>query len=257
MGILEGSLRVMPAWEINFLGHTLSLSVLIPFALPLGIVLGGAAMWPFFEQWATGDKSIHNINDRPRNAPARTATGVAAMTFYGVLWAEGANDVIADKLQVPLYTITWIARVLVFVGPALAYVITKRVCLRLQRKDREDLLHGYESGIIRQLPDGEFIEVHQPVNEEKLAVLEAKPVPALLPGPGSEDDNGLPPPSSRGVLGKARAVANRAFAETIPVEADGHGNGHHGNGHAVTGEEHEAVGATGSAALPAGEGGEE
>jgi hypothetical protein len=57
------------------------------------------------------------------------------------------------------------------------------------------------------------------------------------------------------MLGKARAVANRAFAETIPVEADGHGNGHHGNGHAVTGpevagEEHEAVGAPGSAALP-------
>jgi len=257
MGILEGSLRVMPAWEINFLGHTLSLSVLIPFALPLGIVLGGAAFWPFFEQWATGDKSFHNVNDRPRNAPVRTATGVAAMTFYGVLWAEGANDVLADFLHVPLYTITWIARVLVFVGPALAYVITKRVCLGLQRKDREELLHGYESGIIRQLPNGEFIEVHQPVNEEKLAVLEAKKVPALLPGPGSEDDNGVPPPSSRGVLGKARAVANRAFAETIPVEADGHGNGHQGNGHAVTGEEHEAVGATGTAALPAGEGGEE
>jgi len=257
MGILEGSLRVMPAWEINFLGHTLSLSVLIPFALPLGIVLGGAAFWPFFEQWATGDKSFHNVNDRPRNGPVRTATGVAAMTFYGVLWAEGANDVLADIFHVPLYTITWIARVLVFVGPAAAYVITKRVCLGLQRKDREELLHGYESGIIRQLPNGEFIEVHQPVNEEKLAVLEAKKVPALLPGPGSEDDNGVPPPSSRGVLGKARAVANRAFAETIPVEADGHGNGHHGNGHAVTGEEPEAVGATGSAALPAGEGGEE
>ena len=142
-------------------------------------------------------------------------------------------------------------------GPVLAYVITKRVCLGLQRKDREDLLHGYESGIIRQLPDGEFIEVHQPVNEERRAVLEAKQVPALLPAPGSEDDNGVPPPSSRGMLGKARAVANRAFAETIPVEADGHGNGHHGNGHAVTGEEHEAVGAPGSAALPPGEGGEE
>src|SRR6201996_985911 len=121
MGLLEGSLRIMPAWEWSFLGHTITFSVLIPFALPLTIVLGGAAFWPFFEQWATGDKSPHNINDRPRNAPVRTATGVAAITFYGVLWAEGANDVIADKLQVPLYTITWIARVLVFVGPALGY----------------------------------------------------------------------------------------------------------------------------------------
>ena len=253
MGILEGSLRVMPAWEWNFLGHTVTFSVLIPFILPLTIVLGGAAVWPFFERWATGDKAYHHINDRPRNAPVRTGIGMAAVVFYGVLWVEGANDVVADKLQIPLYTVTWIARVAVIVGPIIAYFITKRVCLALQRKDRNELLHGYESGIIRQLPDGEFIEVHQPVNEERLAVLEAKKVPALLPAPGSEDDNGVPPPSARGMLGKARAAANRAFAETIPVEADGHGNGHHGNGHAVTGEEHEAVGTPGSTALPPGE----
>jgi quinol---cytochrome-c reductase cytochrome b subunit len=49
MGILEGSLRIMPAWEINFLGHTLSLSVLIPAAIPFGLILTGAAFWPFFE----------------------------------------------------------------------------------------------------------------------------------------------------------------------------------------------------------------
>jgi ubiquinol-cytochrome c reductase cytochrome b subunit len=264
MGILEGSLRVMPAWEINFLGHTLSLSVLIPFALPLTIVLGGAALWPFFEQWATGDRSPHNINDRPRNAPVRTATGVAAMTFYGVLWAEGANDVIADKLQVPLYTITWIARVLVFVGPALGYYITKRICLGLQRKDAQELLHGYESGIIRQLPNGEFIEVHQAVNEERRAVLEAKPMAALLPGRGSEDANGVPSPGSRGALGWARGVANRAFAETVPLETNGHGDVEHGNGHAVeSGEEHVAVGAApsgsggGHGQLPAGDAAEE
>jgi ubiquinol-cytochrome c reductase cytochrome b subunit len=261
MGILEGSLRIMPAWEINFLGHSLSLSVLIPFALPLTIVLGGAALWPFFEQWATGDKSIHNINDRPRNAPVRTATGVAAVTFYGVLWAEGANDVIADKLQVPLYTITWIARFAVFLGPLFAYLLTKRICLGLQRKDAEELLHGYESGIIRQLPNGEFIEVHQPVNEEKRAVLEAKPVLALLPARGSEDANGVPSPGSRGALGWARGVANRAFAETVPVETNGHGNGHHGNGHALeSGEEHAAAGPASSGGhgqLPAGDAGEE
>jgi len=253
MGILEGSLRVMPAWEWNFLGHTVTFSVLIPFIAPLTIVLGGAAFWPFFERWATGDKAYHHINDRPRNAPVRTGIGMAAVVFYGVLWVEGANDVVADKLQIPLYTVTWIARVAVIAGPVIAYFITKRVCLALQRKDRNELLHGYESGIIRQLPNGEFIEVHKPVNEEQLAVLEAKKVPALLPAPGSEDDNGVPPPSARGMLGKARAVANRAFAETIPVEADGHGNGHHGNGHAVTGEEHEAVGTPGSTALPPGE----
>jgi ubiquinol-cytochrome c reductase cytochrome b subunit len=253
MGILEGSLRVMPAWEWNFLGHTITFSVLIPFALPLTIILGGAAFWPFFEQWATGDKSYHNINDRPRNAPVRTGVGVAAMTFYGVLWAEGANDVIANKLQIPLYTVTWISRVLIIVGPALGYYITKRVCLGLQRKDREMLLHGYESGIIRQLPDGEFIEVDKPLPEATRSVLEAKKVPALLPGPGAQDWNGVPAPDSRGVLGKARSLANRAFAETIPVEADGHGDGHLGNGHVAV-EGTDAGGAGGqhaSVALPA------
>jgi ubiquinol-cytochrome c reductase cytochrome b subunit len=138
----------------------------------------------------------------------------------------------------------------------LAYVTTRRVCLGPQRKDREELLHGYESGIVRQLPNGEFTEVHKPVNEERRAVLEAKPVPALLPAAGSEDGNGVPAPSARGVLGKARAVANRAFAETIPVEADGHGhhgNGHYGDRHAVTGEEHEAVGSARQAQLAPGD----
>jgi ubiquinol-cytochrome c reductase cytochrome b subunit len=226
MGLLEGSLRIMPAWEINFLGHTLALSVLIPFVLPLTIVLGGAALWPFFERWATRDTSYHHVNDRPRNAPVRTATGVAAIAFYGVLWAEGANDVIADNLHVPLYAITWTARVLIFAGPVAAFLITRRICIGLQRKDREELLHGYESGIIRQLPDGGFIEAHGQLPEERRAVLEAKKVPALLHGPGGQDENGVPAPSSRGAMGRLRARANRAFAETIVARADGHDNSH-------------------------------
>jgi ubiquinol-cytochrome c reductase cytochrome b subunit len=231
MGILEGALRMMPAWEWSFLGHTISFSVLIPFAVPLTVILGGATFWPFFEQWATGDRSWHNVNDRPRNAPIRTATGMATVVFYGVLWAEGANDVIADKLQIPLYTITWIARVMIFVGPAVAFIVTRRICLGLQRKDKELLEHGLETGIIRQLPEGEFIEMHRPMNQEERAILEAKKVPALMPAPGSEDEHGVPAPKSSGAIGWARGVANRAFAETVVVEADGHGNGH-GNGHA-------------------------
>ena len=67
----------------------------------------------------------------------------------------------------------------------------------------------------------------------------------MLP-PGSEDANGVPAPTSRGMLGRARAAANRAFAETIPIEADGHGDGHDGNGHGpeVEAGEHAAVGSS-------------
>jgi ubiquinol-cytochrome c reductase cytochrome b subunit len=218
----------MPAWKISFLGHTLSLSVLIPFALPLTIVLGGAALWPSFERWATGDKSYHYVNDRPRNAPVRTAADMAAIVFYGVMWAEGANDVIADNLHVPLYAITWRARVLIIAGPVITFLITRRICIGLQRKDQEELLHGYESGIIRQQPNGEFIEVHKPLSEERRAVLEARKVNAPPPGSGDQDENGVPAPLSRGALGRIRARASRAFAETIVTGADGHGNSRRG-----------------------------
>jgi ubiquinol-cytochrome c reductase cytochrome b subunit len=245
MGILEGSLRVMPAWEWNFLGHTISFSVLIPAAIPFGIIFTGAAFWPFFEQWATGDRSWHNVNDRLRNAPIRTATGMAAIVFYGVLWAEGANDVIAYYLSIPLYTVTWIARVLVLVGPAIAFYVTRRICLGLQRQDKELLEHGLETGIIRQLPNGEFVEIHRPVTEEEHATLEAKKVPALMPAAGSEDENGVPAPQVSGAIGRARAIANRAFAETVVVETNGHGNGH------GPADEHAAVGA-GHGELPGG-----
>jgi ubiquinol-cytochrome c reductase cytochrome b subunit len=232
LGILEGALRVMPAWDINFLGHTLSLSVLIPFALPLGVILGGAAAWPFFERWVTGDKAEHHINDRPRNAPARTGIGVAVVVFYGVLWAEGANDVIADQFHVPLYTVTWIARVLVIAGPVAAYVIARRICLGLQRKDAQTLEHGVETGIIRQSPDGGFTEVLRPVSEQERAVLSARQEIPALP---AADDNGVPAPAGLGVLGRLRVGAHAAFAESAVIAAEP-------NGHASDGEQHPASG---------------
>jgi ubiquinol-cytochrome c reductase cytochrome b subunit len=235
---------MMPAWEINFLGHTLSLSVLIPAALPLGIIFTGAGLWPFFEQWATGDKSFHNINDRPRNAPVRTGVGVAAVLFYGVLWAEGANDVLADRFDVPLYTITWISRFAVFILPIGGYYITKRICLGLQRRDASLLTHGVEIGIIHQLPNGEFVEEERPLTEEERAVVDSKQVFKALPTPTEEDANGVPAPAARGALGWARAYANQAFTETVePANGHGHGNGHGPDGHeAIEGGEHAAIG---------------
>jgi ubiquinol-cytochrome c reductase cytochrome b subunit len=252
MGLLEGALRIMPSWEINFLGHTLTLSVLIPFALPLGIIFAGAAMWPFFEQWATGDRREHHINDRPRNAPVRTGVGVAAVCFYGILWAEGANDVLANRFYVPLYTITWIARIAVFVVPIGAYFVTKRICLGLQRKDAAIVAHGWESGIVKQMPDGEFVEVHAPPSDEELAVLASKALPPALPSAKEPDANGVPAPGSRGVMGWARVVANRAFLETGDV-VDEHGDGH-GEHEALPGEEHAALPGEEHAAVGSGSG---
>ena len=233
MGALEGALRIMWPWEWNVFGHTFAFNVFIPALVPLGIIFGGGAMWPFIERWITGDKREHHINDRPRNAPTRTGIGVAAVTFYGVLWLEGANDVIAAQLQIPLYTLTWIARFAIILGPIIAYWVTKRICLGLQRKDAHLLEHGVETGIIRQLPSGEFIEVTRPVSEDKRAVLEASragaPQLERVPAAGTDE---VPEPGTTGALGKMRVALNRVLTEGIPLEGNGHGDGH-GNGHAA------------------------
>ncbi len=255
MGFLEGTLRMFPSWTWDLAGHTVAWNVLIPALVPLGLLFTGMALWPFMERWATGDQSEHNVLDRPRNAPTRTGIGVAAIIFYVVCIMEGANDLIADHLDIPLYTVTWIARVAVFVAPVLAYLITKRICLGLQRKDRELLAHGLESGIIRQMPNGEFVEIHRPVSEEKRAVLLSNKAPVPLPIAGSTDENGIPAPATEGVLGRLRTTANRVINESVQVNG---GNGH-ADGHGAPAEEgeHAAVGSSQQPALGHGEPGNE
>ncbi len=229
MGMLEGALRVMPAWQWVVFGHTFAFNVFIPALVPLGLVFTLAALWPFLEQWITGDRREHHVNDRPRNAPTRTAIGIATITFYGVLWAEGANDVIADHLDISLYWTTWFARVGIFVGPAIAYLLTKRICLGLQRKDNHLIEHGVETGIIRQLPGGEFIEETRPVDEERLAVLLSRaPHPALPPADTAE--TAVPPAGMRGGVGRVRERLYNVVTESAPMPGHVHGNGH-GDGH--------------------------
>ena len=41
----------------------------------------------------------------------------------------------------------------------------KRICIGLQKKDREIALHGFESGRIVRLPGGEYIEVHEQLSD--------------------------------------------------------------------------------------------
>ncbi len=110
---------------------------------------------------------------------------MAGVTFYGVLWLIGGNDLIARFFDVQLYWTTWFGRVTLILGPIAVYIVTKRVCLGLQRKDRELLEHGVETGIIRQLPTGEFIEVTRPADEDARAVIAEQGAGARAAASGS------------------------------------------------------------------------
>jgi ubiquinol-cytochrome c reductase cytochrome b subunit len=197
IGFLDGALRMMPNWESSFWGITISWNIMVPAMIMPGILFTILAIYPFLESWVTGDKREHNILDRPRNAPVRTGIGMMAITFYCLLWVGGANDIIAQAFNLSINAITWFLRVAIFVLPPIVFIITKRVCLGLQRRDREKLLHGYESGRILRLPHGEFIEVHQPLPVKDLAVITGKTDISPLPEPARSDDEGVANPKFR------------------------------------------------------------
>ncbi|AVV47566.1 ubiquinol-cytochrome c reductase cytochrome b subunit [Streptomyces sp. P3] len=214
LGFSEGLIRVMPGWEINAWGHTLELGVLIPFSLfPLILLAIGA--YPFVEAWITGDRREHHILDRPRNAPVRTGLGVAWLTLYAVLLLGGGNDIVATHLHLSINAITWFVRISVFVAPVVAFMVTKRICLGLQRRDRDLVLHGRETGTIRRLPHGEYIEVHEPLSRERLFTLTQHEQPAPYEIGPLVDHNGVRRPVT--VSQRVRARLARAM-----YGADGH-----------------------------------
>ncbi|MFF1574767.1 cytochrome bc complex cytochrome b subunit [Leifsonia sp. NPDC058292] len=165
IGFADGALRLVPpGWEFVWLDRTWSFNIIAP-VLVLGLFIVVVLIYPFIEAWVTGDKREHHILDRPRNAATRTAIGAAGVTFYAALWGAASSDIIATHFKLTMEGVIHANQAVLILGPILAYFLTKRICLALQKKDRSIALHGYESGRIVKLPGGEFIEVHEQLDE--------------------------------------------------------------------------------------------
>ncbi|EHR49750.1 cytochrome b subunit of the bc complex [Saccharomonospora marina XMU15] len=158
----DGILRIYPAWEL-YLGNYTVPPVFFAGAIGMGLLFGLLIAYPFLERKLSKDTAHHNLLQRPRDAPVRTSLGVMALTFFMVLELSGFNDIIAYAFDISLNATTWMGRIGLLLLPPLAYFVTYRICLGLQRADREVLEHGVETGIIKRLPHGEFIELHQPL----------------------------------------------------------------------------------------------
>jgi ubiquinol-cytochrome c reductase cytochrome b subunit len=231
IGFLDGMLRAMPSWEwADFLGHTWSWNVFIPAVVMPGVLITLLLAYPFLEAWITGDHREHHLLDRPRNAPTRTGIGVMAITFWGILVLNGANDIIAQAFDISFNTITWFTRIGVFVLPPLAFLATRRFCLGLQRRDRELLLHGRESGQILRLPHGEYIEIHTPISEADKAKILGKVDQPVIEAPPAADSNGVATPGIKGKKRRAR-FSRLWFDDNVarPTEAELEAAAHHGH----------------------------
>ena len=232
IGFLEGSLRIMPNWEWNIWGHTLSFNVMIPSLIVPGVLFTFMALYPWIEGWITGDKREHHLLDRPRNMPVRTGLGVAWIAAYGVLWVCGGNDIIATHFHLSINTITWVGRFAFFIAPVLAYMVTVRWCKGLQRRDRDKVLHGRETGVIKKLPHGEFLEIHEPLDAERLHTLTAHEQPKPYELEAAEDENGVARKVTRGQKLRSK-MSHWYFGEAIEkptaeeYEELTSGHGHH------------------------------
>jgi ubiquinol-cytochrome c reductase cytochrome b subunit len=114
--------------------------------------------------------------------------------------------------------------------PPLVFLATRRFCLGLQRRDRNLLLHGRESGQILRLPHGEFIEIHTPITDEEKAVILSKDDIPALEAPAPTDENGVATPGYKALRRRARFsrlfygdnVAKPTAAEIAAAEHHAH-----------------------------------
>lgn len=113
----------------------------------------------------TGDDREHHLNDLPYNAPVRTGLGVAWIMVYLILALAATNDLIAIALDLSINDLTWAFRIGFFVVPILAFYITKRLCLSIQRHKRERALHGEETSRVVRTETGEMLEIHAPLSD--------------------------------------------------------------------------------------------
>ena len=203
----DGLIRLWPAWELYIGHHTVPGAVAV--ALILGLVFILLTVYPYLEKRFSGDTAHHNLLQRPRDVPVRTGIGAMAIAFYVVLTFSSFNDIIAYKFHVSLNATTWVGRIGMVVLPPLIYFITYRWCVSLQRSDRAVLAHGIETGIIKRLPHGAYIELHQPLGPVDD---DGHPVPL--------EYQGAPVPVKMNKLGSGGSPGSGSFLFADPAAED-------------------------------------
>jgi ubiquinol-cytochrome c reductase cytochrome b subunit len=150
LGWLIGALRLMPSFDV-VIGH----ETIIPnpfwggIAFP-GVVFGILLAMPWIERRLTRDRQVHNLADRPRDAPRRTAFGVAFLSWVLLIFLFGAADRIYVLWGISYSTELTVFRIAIWVVPAVLYVVTRRWCRALQAAERLEDDRSRAEGEVRE-----------------------------------------------------------------------------------------------------------
>jgi ubiquinol-cytochrome c reductase cytochrome b subunit len=128
LGWLIGALRLVPGFDVTIGKYTLVPNPFWGGALfPLFVFVLMFA-WPVLERRVTGDHAFHNLLDRPRDAPWRTAIGAAIFTWIFLVFVAGSADRIFVLLGLSYTGQIWAFRGLVWLIPLVVLVVAKRTC---------------------------------------------------------------------------------------------------------------------------------
>jgi ubiquinol-cytochrome c reductase cytochrome b subunit len=155
LGWLIGALRLMPPLEVTIGHYTLIPNPFFGGILFPGIVFGFLYLWPTIERRVTGDRDAHNLLDRPRDNPWRTAIGAGMFTWVATIFLAGSADRAFVQFGFPYTGQLWFYRVVSIVLPFVVGLVTKRVCERLRASEAHPL-RAWDGAVVRRLPDGGF-----------------------------------------------------------------------------------------------------
>jgi ubiquinol-cytochrome c reductase cytochrome b subunit len=153
IGWLEGALRVMPPFEIREFHHTIP-NPFFPGVLLPGITFGLLFAWPFVERHFTKDRDPHNLLNRPRDCPLRTALGVSTLTFYTILFMAGGTDVLASTFGLSFNTLVHLFQTLLLILPPILGYLTWRLLKELSRQKSHPIQQPVGGRIVRTATGG-------------------------------------------------------------------------------------------------------
>ncbi len=168
IGWLIGALRLMPHLEPRIAGHTIIPNPFWGGAAFPALVFGMLYLWPWLERKITHDHREHNLLERPRDRPLRTAAAAAFLSWVVVIFMIGSTDRLFFRLDISYTAQIDFWRVGIWIAPLIVFAVTLRICRWLQRSDAHPL-RGWQGETLAPTPTGTHaegsVDLHSSANE--------------------------------------------------------------------------------------------
>jgi ubiquinol-cytochrome c reductase cytochrome b subunit len=156
LGWLIGALRLMPNLEIHAFGHTLVPNPFFGGVLFPSLVFALLYALPWLDRrWISHEDAHHDLLERPRENPRRSALAAAVFAAVAVVFAAGSADRLFFQFGFGYEGAVWFFRGAFFIVPVIVYLIVKRVCLGLLASEAHPL-RGWSGSVVTRNPRGGF-----------------------------------------------------------------------------------------------------